>query len=443
MINKRSLSRAFTFISDRSALMLSESDSTVILKLREVFRNSGFVIGFQAINTVGGFLLVLLIARYLGSKALGQYAIGASLTGLVIGILNFGIQGILIREISKSPDNATDYLGNGLGIRFFLTFPLGIGISYFIAILLGFRGDLLIVILLMALFTCVSSVTGLFYGAFQALGKFEFQFTIASIYKIFSLIGTFILLRQGQNLISVISLFILLQFASSIFSAVLLNKKFFPVSVKIDPKFWLGFIRESFPLALGGTAEFINLKSDALILGAFKGDVVTGIYNGAYNIYLGAVFLPYSMAVAFLPSVSNLFSVSKDKAFRLFRNVSLLILAISLILTLGLSIFSQKIVLLIYGEKFLSSSYPLMILALGLPFISLNRLCNRFLTAAGLQTWMFYIISTGAVLNIATNILLIPKYSYIGASITTVITEGLVLALQMWKIYRYRHDKTC
>ena len=95
---KRSLSRALTFISDRSALMLSESDSAVILKLREVFRNSGFVIGFQAINTIGGFLLVLLIARYLGSKALGQYAIGASLTGLVIRILNLGIQAILIRE---------------------------------------------------------------------------------------------------------------------------------------------------------------------------------------------------------------------------------------------------------------------------------------------------------------------------------------------------------
>ena len=108
----------------------------------------------------------------------------------------------------------------------------------------------------------------------------------------------------------------------------------------------------------------------------------------------------------------------------------------------GIDFFSKNIVTLIYGQKFAASANPLMILAAGLPFIILNRLNNYTLIAMGLQKWIFYIISSGAVFNVVANRLLMPKYSYVGASITTVITEGLVFFAGIWMIcVRLKKDR--
>jgi O-antigen/teichoic acid export membrane protein len=436
------LGKIITALANGAAVVLQESDRTVISKIRDVFRNSTFSISTHILNLGINLVIAILLARWLGPKALGQYALSTSLAGIIFGIANFGLQGILTREVAKNKENAQKYLGNTLGIRLLISIPAGIGLSYIIALALGFRGETLTLVLLAAVFVGISGLVTVFYGVFQAVGKFEDQFLFNLFYKVGSLMGCFFLLEKGFGLSSIFILFACLQAITGILSAIKISRTICLVKLNINWRFWCDFIRESFPLSLAGTAEFVNLKSDAVILGKFKGEMATGIYNGAYNLYLGATAPLYAFIVAFYPTFSHAYATSKHQAARLFKNTFILTAAVSCVLGLFLALFSNQAVVLIYGQEFAKSAIPFVILSCGLPFIILNRLNNYVLVAMGLQKWIFYIISSGAVFNVIANILLIPQYSYIGASITTIITEGLVFFAGIWMIrVRLKKDR--
>jgi len=173
-----------TTLTNGTAILLQEEDKIAISKLREVFRNSTFTISIHILNLGINFVIAILLARWLGAKSLGQYALATSLSGIIFGIVNFGIQGILTREVVKDSGKAQEYLGNSLGIRLVVSFPLGIGISYTMAVLMGFRGQTLTLVVLASLFIGLTGITGIFYGVFHAFGKFEYQFACNLVSKL-------------------------------------------------------------------------------------------------------------------------------------------------------------------------------------------------------------------------------------------------------------------
>ncbi|HCK22154.1 MAG TPA: hypothetical protein DHW15_08345, partial [Bacteroidetes bacterium] len=59
-----------------------------------------------------------------------------------------------------------------------------------------------------------------------------------------------------------------------------------------------------------------------------------------------------------------------------------------------------------------------------------------FLTAGGALRQLNWIAVGGVVLNIALNLLLIPRYQAYGAAIATLATQGLVTLLQATIVYR-------
>ena len=76
------IDKMVTALTNGTATVLQEDDKTVISKLREVFRNSVFSISNQVRILGVNFVIALLIARWLGAKSLGQYALETSLVGI-------------------------------------------------------------------------------------------------------------------------------------------------------------------------------------------------------------------------------------------------------------------------------------------------------------------------------------------------------------------------
>jgi O-antigen/teichoic acid export membrane protein len=427
--------KILTALANGAGLVLREKDDVAILKLREVFRSSSFSIPTNVISLGVNFIIAVLLARSLGVAVLGQYALATAIAGIVFGVVNLGIQGVLTREVAKDVSRAGEYLGNSLAIRLLVSLPVGVGVSSLIAWVIGFEGETATLVLVASVFTGLAGVVSVLYGVFQAVGKFEYPFIYTLFYKAASLVGCILLLANDQGLIFILILFAALQAVTGILAAAKIAKTICAVRLIVNLRFWRPFVQMSFPLALAGTAEFVNMKSDAIMLGTFKGEWDTGIYNGATNLYLGATAPILAFFAAFFPTFSRAYMVSKREAARLFKNVFLLALFGSLALALLIGLFSDSIVMLVYGDEFVSSALPLMILACGFPFIILNRLCNYALIGMGFQKWIFYVISSGAIFNVGANILLIPKYSFVGASITTVATEALIFIAVLWKCY--------
>jgi O-antigen/teichoic acid export membrane protein/SAM-dependent methyltransferase len=395
-------------------------------EMPEIAKNIGIANLATLINLGANFILSIIIARFLGVSPLGIYALGSAVAGLSFSFLAFGTRTIMTRETAKDPQQGKRYIANTLGIRFLITFPLGFLVIYLFGTLL--MPGLLSTLLLIGLSVALTNIHGVFFGIFQARGRFHYQLLAISLQKGLAIGGGVSLLLLGGSLNQLILLLSIAHAIALLISLVLATKRITPIRISFDLPFIRGFIRESFPLALASFSEFINLKSDTIMLGPMKGERATGIYNAAYGILLGLSSLAYSISVACFPSFSRAYSRSKEEIKRLFKTVTAFTLFMSSLSALILIIFAKPIIRLIYGERFLAASLPLAILAFALIFISLNRLAIAGLNSSGRQRDSFRIIGGGAVINVILNIIFIPRYSYLGASITTVITEALVFA---------------
>ena len=96
---------------------------------------------------------------------------------------------------------------------------------------------------------------------------------------------------------------------------------------------------------------------------------------------------------------------------------------LALPIAVGITMASQRIILFVYGNSFENSTISLQILVWALLFIFVNYIIGNLLNSIDKQILFTYTTGFCAILNIGLNFLLIPRYSYIGAAIATVLTE--------------------
>jgi O-antigen/teichoic acid export membrane protein len=101
---------------------------------------------------------------------------------------------------------------------------------------------------------------------------------------------------------------------------------------------------------------------------------------------------------------------------------------ISFPLGVGITLLSQNIILLIYGKQYENSIIALQILIWSGIFTFLYTAYAQLLLSIGKQTTLTKITGFCMILNVLLNLLLIPKFSYIGASFVTVVTEFTLLS---------------
>jgi len=162
------------------------------------------------------------------------------------------------------------------------------------------------------------------------------------------------------------------------------------------------------------------------MLSYIKGDEVVGWYNAAYRLILVLLVIPGIYFMVVYPVMSRFFKDS-GRAFKLsfersFKYMSMLAFPIGV----GTTLLAEKIILLIFGHEFLPSSKALQILVWSVVCIYLSQPYGHLVCSMNKQRIETKVTVMGAILNTVLNLIIIPKYSYIGASITTLLTELFV-----------------
>jgi O-antigen/teichoic acid export membrane protein len=95
----------------------------------------------------------------------------------------------------------------------------------------------------------------------------------------------------------------------------------------------------------------------------------------------------------------------------------------------GTTLLGQRLILLIFGAEYVSSIIALQILVWSVVFIFMGAAFGNLLNSLNRQRTITKITGIGAASNVVLNLVLIPDYSLVGASIATVATEFLAFAL--------------
>ena len=106
-------------------------------------------------------------------------------------------------------------------------------------------------------------------------------------------------------------------------------------------------------------------------------------------------------------------------------------------LVFGGILLAEKILLLIFPKEYVAGKLAFQILLLGSLLMYANLTFPQFLHGINEQKKYLFVIASGAGSNIILNLLLIPKFSMIGAAIATVISHLLVFITAYYYTNRF------
>ncbi len=104
-------------------------------------------------------------------------------------------------------------------------------------------------------------------------------------------------------------------------------------------------------------------------------------------------------------------------------------LILSIPIAVGTTLLAGRIIALTFGEGYAPSVVVLQLLIWSLVFIFANSPFFRLFESTNKQIVVTKITGLMVIVNVAINLVLIPRFSYVGASIATLITEFIVVAL--------------
>ena len=98
-------------------------------------------------------------------------------------------------------------------------------------------------------------------------------------------------------------------------------------------------------------------------------------------------------------------------------------MAMGMPLTVLCIMLGTQFMVLIYGSEFAASGLVFSLLATIITLRFLDNTLATTLTAVNMQTQRSLIVAFVAVVNVGLNVVVLPRYSYVGAAATTIVTE--------------------
>ncbi|MDD5529973.1 MAG: flippase [bacterium] len=397
--------------------------------LQKATKNSTFLLSGKIISKVFTFLFLIVIGRILGDANYGKFCFAISFTMMFAIFTDFGLRMLTIKELSVQKE-ASIYIGNILILKGILIILLAIAL-YGVSMLLHYDKETLKVIYIVGASIFIHSFSFWISSIFIAYQRANLE-AIILIFESFSItvLGILVVLK-GYGIIG-LSIAYLIANTLSLLLTLLLGKAKIPKPViKINFYSLLNLLKTAVPLGLLAIFSVFYQKSDTVMLGLMTTDAVVGQYNAAYRILEAIFFIPESYTIVLLPILSLYCEQHKTKELLATYKTSFkFLLILSMGISMGLTILANNIIPMIYGKDFAPAIKGLQVLCWTLPFSFINNLVGTILIAKGKGIIPAKAMGLGALFNIILNAILIPKFSFIGASVATIITEMFSFTIQ-------------
>lgn len=407
-------------------------------KIQTIFKNMSWLLISQIIASVCGFVWTILMARYLGVSNYGILGFAVSITGILAIIDDLGISNHIVRHVATNNESAPKYLGNIIPFKIILGI-INLIVTPIILILLKIDGYTIFITLLFTIEIILKSYTNSLFGVFQAFEKGKYQGIGNTLMNTTTLLFILISIYADLGLLGVSISYILANLIAFIYTYHVLNKHITRPKFELDWEFCKKITILSLPFAITGILYTIYYSIDLVMLTKLVGDYATGIYNATYKL-IAVLNLFYSVYIAVIfPVMSKFYQNDKKLLVISFEKSIKYLMLVMIPIAIGTMLYSLDIIQFIYGHQYDAAASVLSILIWTVCLLFISGAANTLLNASHKERTVTKIYAIAAVFNIALNFVMIPHFSYNGAAITTVLSDVLIVALQIYVIHRIGH----
>jgi O-antigen/teichoic acid export membrane protein len=405
---------------------MSQTKSIFINTISQILTK--FITGFI------GIAVRKLLAIYLGPAGLGEYLFVLTFVTVFGSIADFGTVLVTVRDAAKDKLHAPAIFGNVFWLRIVLSF-LAMSCAVIIVRVLpenAVSENLRSLTIFGTVLILIFSTKASFSIIFQTLLRME-QWVIPEITaSVLTLALTTIFIQRQKGLLELIG-GLMLANIMAIIIAYFLSRRITKIDFHLQKKILSSLVINTIPM--GGVLIVFSIynKFDTVLLQSIKGPSTVGIYGIAYSIHdvlvLGAA---YFMNVV-LPILSEAISLNnklgEQRTRQIFEKAFAVLFILGISMFIVIQITAPVIIAFIASPEFTRSILVLRILIFATLIAYFNHLTGYTLVALNKQKPFFFITVAALILNISTNLLLIPRLSEIGAALATIFTEALVFIL--------------
>lgn len=271
---------------------------------------------------------------------------------------------------------------------------------------------------------------------FQGIERFKY-ITIRTIsVRFLFLISIFVLVKKKEDLLLYYGLTFITAFLNGV-----INFSYARREVQLEYT-GLSFKRHMRPLLhifFSNVAISVYILLDTVILGFLADDTAVGYYATAIKICKIPLAFMTALSNALIPRISASFSSGNQEYVRnLVQKSFAYIILVSLPIGAGLLLLAPELVAVLANQKYAPAIPVIRTMAPLTLIIGLSNLFGiQILTSMGKEKLTLYAVIVGMILSIVCNLLLIPRFSFMGTAYTTLLTEGLVTVVTGW--YALRH----
>jgi len=372
------------------------------------------------------FVVTIFVVRYLGPKDFGLYSYALSFFWLFASLSTFGLEAITTREIVKHPDTKDEINGT----IFFLRLAGSLAAIILIAATLFLTGEetyTAILILILSgsfLFQSFSAIEYYFRGIVKA--KYNAYALSASVILSSALKVMFILLKAPliYFVYAVVFEYAVLAFG---LIAVYHHNKLSIFNWKYSKTLASSLLKDSWPLALSGIVVMIYVRIDQIMIKHMMSEEAVGYYSAAVRLCEAWYFIPVTLCNSIFPAIVNAKNVSTEFYNNRMQKLYDLLTWLAIGIAIPVTIFSNQIIQLLFGNEFSSASPILTIYIWAGVAVFLGVASSQYLINENLTKLSFSRNLVGMILNVGLNLILIPKYGIIGSAVATLISYSIII----------------
>lgn len=394
---------------------------------RRIAYNVVFTSVAKILGTILALVSIGLITRYLGKEGFGDYSTVLAFFAFFSAIADLGLYAISTREISRPESDEKSILGNVLTIRITASLLI-LALSPVFIFFFPYSGGVKAGVVVAALAYLFASSYSVLIGLFQkrlamdkvAVGEF--------VGKVIQLATVILAVKFNFGFLAIVSSLFFNMLIS--FAVVCLwSRKYIVFSLRFDWSAWKRFLKESYPVGVSAIVVFAYFKLDTILLSILKTSADVGIYNSAYKVVENVAFFPAMFVGLVMPIMSRYIFQEREKFEKVADKTFKVFLVFVVPLVAGTIFLAKNIIGLIGGADFGESVLVLQILAFAMAFLFFGNFFTNVIIAGNQQKKLIVILSFCALFNISLNLILIPRFSYNGAAVTSSLTEFLVVLL--------------
>lgn len=396
---------------------------SIYTKVKKYLHNTLWIMGDKITNLGVGFLVTVVVARYLGPEDFGIFSYAISVAALFSAAGHMGLSGLVVREIVKKPDERGVTLGTTLGLKFI---GMALGYTLLLVYAMAYEGASSIEFTVLAIAGAVLlfrpfDIIDFWFQAFVQARYVTYArvtgLAVSSALKLlFVFLGFSVVYFVAANLIQAIAIAIAFLFVYKIKSSLKVTEWSFSWA-KAKELFSQGWV-----IYLGSIFAVIYIKVDQVMLRWFEGSEAVGIYAVAAQLSEAWYFVPGAIVASFFPKLIKLKEENPEQFNKRLQQLFDLLFILALGVAVVMTLISEWVIALFFGAYYIDSASVLVIHVWAAIFIFMRAAFSKWILIENALVFSLITQGAGALVNVALNYLLIPNFGVQGAAYATLIS---------------------